>query len=181
MIHLGPFDIDPRTWMLRRDGRPVDLSPRLVEILAFLAQRNGEIVTKEELLEKFWPDVNVTENTLTRAIADIRIALGDTASEPKYIQTLARRGYKWVASRTSGPQDPKTSGPQDPRTSGPQDHPAVQISRRFARFCQTHEIALGSQQADDRGQGREGGHQVAGPHFHAVLEPFQLHRRSQAH
>jgi tetratricopeptide (TPR) repeat protein len=97
VIRLGPFEIDPRTWLLRRDGRPVDLSPRLVEILVFLARRNGEIVTKEELLEKFWPDVNVTDNTLTRAIADIRIALGDSASEPRYIQTLARRGYRCIA------------------------------------------------------------------------------------
>jgi DNA-binding winged helix-turn-helix (wHTH) protein/Flp pilus assembly protein TadD len=120
VIRLGPFEIDPRTRMLRRDAQPVDLSPRLVEILAFLAQQNGEIVTKEQLLEKFWPDVNVTENTLTRAIADIRIALGDSASEPKYIQTLARRGYKWIASST-GSQDPKTSGPQDLKTPRPQD------------------------------------------------------------
>jgi tetratricopeptide (TPR) repeat protein len=100
VIRLGPFEIDPRTRMLRRDAQPVDLSPRLVEILAFLTQRDGEIVTKEELLEKFWPDVNVTENTLTRAIADIRIALGDSASEPKYIQTLARRGYRCIAGAT---------------------------------------------------------------------------------
>lgn len=98
MIRLGPFEIDPRTWMLRRDAQPVDLSPRLVEILAFLAQRNGEIVTKEELLERFWRDVHVTDNTLTRAIADIRGALGDSASEPRYIQTLARRGYRCVSS-----------------------------------------------------------------------------------
>lgn len=108
--------------MLRRDEQPVDLSPRLVEILAFLAQRNGEIVTKDELLEKFWPDVNVTDNTLTRAIADIRNALGDSASEPKYIQTLARRGYRCLTIqdlKTPGPQDLKTPGPQDPKTSDP--------------------------------------------------------------
>ena len=69
---------------------------RLVEILAHLVDRNGAIVTKDELLDRFWPDVHVTENTLTRAIADIRKTIGDSADTPKYIQTLARRGYRFV-------------------------------------------------------------------------------------
>ena len=73
MIRFGPFQIDPRTWLLTRDSQAVDLSPRLVEILGFIVSKSGQIVTKDELLEKFWPGVNVTENTLTRAIADIRL------------------------------------------------------------------------------------------------------------
>jgi len=83
--------------MLTEDSEPVDLSPRLVEILAFIVSRGGEIVTKEELLEKFWPDVNVTENTLTRAIADIRKALGEDASAPKFLGTASRRGYRFIS------------------------------------------------------------------------------------
>jgi DNA-binding winged helix-turn-helix (wHTH) protein len=101
MIRFGPFQIDPRTWLLTREGAGVDLSPRLVEILGFIVSRGGEIVTKDELLEKFWPDVHITENTLTRAIADIRKAIGDDASEPKYLQTAARRGYRFVGSTGS--------------------------------------------------------------------------------
>jgi DNA-binding winged helix-turn-helix (wHTH) protein len=97
MIRFGSFQIDSRTWMLTQDGQPVDLSPRLVEILGFIVSRGGEIVTKEELLEKFWPDVNVTENTLTRAIADIRKALGEEASSPKYLGTASRRGYRFIS------------------------------------------------------------------------------------
>jgi len=100
MIRFGSFQIEPRTWLLSKDNAPVDLSPRLVEILAFIVSRGGEIVTKEELLEKFWPDVNVTENTLTRAIADIRKAIGDDPSAPKYLETASRRGYKFA-----GPKD----------------------------------------------------------------------------
>ena len=100
MIRFGSFQIDPRTWMLSRDSEPVDLSPRLVEILGFIVSRGGEIVTKEELLEKFWPDVNVTENTLTRAIADIRKALGEDASAPKYLGTASRRGYRFISETT---------------------------------------------------------------------------------
>jgi DNA-binding winged helix-turn-helix (wHTH) protein len=96
MLRFGAFQIDPRTWTLTNDGRNVDLSPRLVEILAYLAARAGTIVTKDELLDRFWPDVHIAENTLTRAIADIRKAIGDSPEHPKFIQTLARRGYRFV-------------------------------------------------------------------------------------
>ena len=63
MHRFGAFQIDPRTWTLTNDGRNVDLSPRLVEILGYLAARAGTIVTKDELLDRFWPDVHVTENS----------------------------------------------------------------------------------------------------------------------
>ena len=101
MIRFGSFQVDPRTWLLTSDGRAVDLSPRLVEILAFIVSRAGEIVTKEELLEKFWPEVNVTENTLTRAIADIRKAIGEDAASPRFLQTVSRRGYKFGGEAAS--------------------------------------------------------------------------------
>jgi len=96
MVRFGPFAVDIRTWRLSRDGDPIELSPRLVEILVYLVERNGAIATKEELLDRFWPDVHVTENTLARAIADIRKALGDPADQPRVIQTMARRGYRFV-------------------------------------------------------------------------------------
>jgi DNA-binding winged helix-turn-helix (wHTH) protein len=96
VIRFGPFQVDPRTWTLSRDGVAVELSPRLVEILGYVAAKGGDIVTKEELLDRFWPGVNVSENTLTRAVADIRKALGDNAGKPLYLQTAARRGYRFV-------------------------------------------------------------------------------------
>jgi DNA-binding winged helix-turn-helix (wHTH) protein len=96
-VHFAPFTLDVHRFVLTRDGAMVDLSPRLVELLAYLAARPGDLVTKDELLERFWPDVNVTENTLTRAIADIRKALGDDAGAARFIQTVSRRGYRFVA------------------------------------------------------------------------------------
>ncbi|MCC7124382.1 MAG: transcriptional regulator [Acidobacteria bacterium] len=103
MVRFGPFTIDSRTWVLSRDGAPIDLSPRLVQILSHIVERHGEVVTKTELLDRFWPDVNVTENTLTRAIADIRKALGESVDTPTVLQTLARRGYRFMGS---APVDP---------------------------------------------------------------------------
>lgn len=96
MIRFGSFAVDPRTWLLSERGQGVDLSPRLVEILAYIVARDGEIVTKDELLERFWPGVHITDNTLTRAIADIRKAIQDDAAQPRYLQTVSRRGYRFV-------------------------------------------------------------------------------------
>jgi tetratricopeptide (TPR) repeat protein len=73
----------------------------LVEILAFIVQRSGDIVTKDELLDKFWADTHVTENTLTRAIADIRKAIGDDAAQPRYIETASRRGYRFAGTTSA--------------------------------------------------------------------------------
>jgi DNA-binding winged helix-turn-helix (wHTH) protein len=98
MVRFDGFALDAGRHTLTRDGHDVALSPHLVDILEHLASRPGELVTKAVLLDRFWPDVNVTENTLTRAIADIRKALGDSASAPRYIQTVARRGYRFVGS-----------------------------------------------------------------------------------
>jgi DNA-binding winged helix-turn-helix (wHTH) protein len=116
VLRFGPFQIDPRTWTLVRDGQSVELSPRLVEILGHLATRGGEIVTKDELLERFWPGVNITDNTLTRAVADIRKALGDSASEPAYVQTLARRGYRFVGA-SGPPSRPEAASARSRRSS----------------------------------------------------------------
>jgi DNA-binding winged helix-turn-helix (wHTH) protein len=112
VIRFGPFQIDQRTWSLSRGADPVDLSPRLVEILAAIVEKDGEIVTKDELLDRFWPGVNISENTLTRAIADIRKALGEHASEPRYIQTLARRGFRFMADATVERPEPGARRPE---------------------------------------------------------------------
>ena len=99
MIRFGSFAIDSRTWLLMNGDRAVDLSPRLVEILAHIVARDGAIVTKDELLERFWPDVHVTDNTLTRAIADIRKSIGDDAGAPRYLETASRRGYRFIGGK----------------------------------------------------------------------------------
>jgi len=97
LLAFGPFRLDRRTYVLSRGGEMVPLSPKLVQVLACLAEARGELVTRDLLLDRFWPDVNVTDNTLTRAVADIRRALGDDAGAATYIQTMARRGYRFVA------------------------------------------------------------------------------------
>lgn len=98
MLAFGPFGLDLRTSVLSKDGAMTPLSPKLVQVLACLAEARGELVTRDLLFERFWPGLTVTDNTLTRAIADIRKVLGDDPSAPIYVQTIARRGYRFVAS-----------------------------------------------------------------------------------
>jgi tetratricopeptide (TPR) repeat protein len=91
---------------MRGDTR-VDLSPRLVEILGYLASRPGEIVPKDVLLDRFWQDVHVTENTVDRAMTRIRKAVEENPARPRFIQTVARRGYRFI-----GPVDEGGGPPQ---------------------------------------------------------------------
>ncbi len=97
-LAFGPFTLDLRTSALSKDGALTPLSPKLVQVLACLAEARGELVTRDLLFERYWPGLTVTDNTLTRAIADIRKTLDDPSATPVYIQTIARRGYRFVAT-----------------------------------------------------------------------------------
>lgn len=99
-LAFGPFRLDLKSAALSRDGVLVPLSPKLAQVLACLADARGALVTRELLHERFWPGVFVTDNTLTRAIADIRKVLDDDPAAPRYIQTMARRGYRFIADVT---------------------------------------------------------------------------------
>ena len=96
-----------------RDGQPVTLPPKDLETLLALVEKAGHIVEKEELLEKVWPGVFIEEGNLSRHIFNLRQVLGDSPDGRKYIETVPRRGYRFVASvRKDGEttaSDPATS------------------------------------------------------------------------
>jgi adenylate cyclase len=94
---FGPFLVDRAGYRVLRGSQPLDFSPKLLDLLLFLLDHAGDLVTKEALLDAIWPDANVTENALTQAISDLRDALGDEPAAPTYIKTVARRGYRFVA------------------------------------------------------------------------------------
>src|SRR5215475_9600129 len=83
---------------MRRARRLVRLEPRVFDLLVYLVQHSGRTVTKEELLEQLWPNQCVTDASLTTAVAQIRRALHDTGRAQRYIQTVRRRGYRFIAS-----------------------------------------------------------------------------------
>jgi len=83
---------------LLRDGQPLTLPPKDLETLLVLVENAGHIVEKEELLEKVWPGVFIEEGNLARHVFNLRQALGDTADGRPYIETIPRRGYRFVAA-----------------------------------------------------------------------------------
>jgi DNA-binding winged helix-turn-helix (wHTH) protein/Flp pilus assembly protein TadD len=93
---FGPFVAQRAGFRLLRDGTLVDTTPRLLDLLLYLLDRAGELVTKEDLLDAVWGDANVTDNALAQAMSELRQALGDDPSAPQYIRTVARRGYRFV-------------------------------------------------------------------------------------
>ena len=94
---FGDFEADRVAYRVTRGGEALDLTPKLLDLLFFLIDRAGQLVTKEALLDGVWPGANVTENAMAQAISDLREALGDEASAPTFIRTVARRGYRFIA------------------------------------------------------------------------------------
>jgi TolB-like protein/DNA-binding winged helix-turn-helix (wHTH) protein/Tfp pilus assembly protein PilF len=105
-ISFGVFDIDLRTGELRKHGFRVRLQRQPFEVLAFLIERAGDVVTREELQQRLWPANTFVDfdHGLNKAINKIREALGDSADTPRFVETVARRGYRFLA-------DVKVSGP----------------------------------------------------------------------
>lgn len=96
IIRFGPFELDLRSGELSGDGVPIPIQDQPFQILKLLTARPGEVVSRDEIRSQLWPDDTVVEfeNAVNAAIKKLRIALGDSAEEPRYIQTLRRRGYR---------------------------------------------------------------------------------------
>ena len=93
---FGPFRIDPIKRRLMRDGAIISLTPKAFETLLALVEHNGEIVEKDELMERVWRGVAVEENNLTQNISALRKALGEKREDPEYILTVPGIGYRFI-------------------------------------------------------------------------------------
>src|SRR5882757_5817680 len=100
IIRFGVFEIDLQSGELRRDGLKVRLQEQPFQILAMLIERPGEMVTREDLCSKLWPaDTFVDfDHSLNAAVKRLRDALGESAETPIFIETLARRGYRFIGN-----------------------------------------------------------------------------------
>ena len=94
---FGPYTLDASERILRKNGAPVTLTPTLIEILLVLVEARGRLVTREDLIERVWPDRFVEEGNLSRNVSFLRKCLDDDVREPRFIQTIPRRGYRMVA------------------------------------------------------------------------------------
>ena len=94
---FGPYTVDASSYRLLKHDTVLPVSPKIIDLLLYLVARPSVLVSKEELFRALWPDVAVTDNALTQAVSELRQALGDDPSSPQYVQTVARRGYRFIA------------------------------------------------------------------------------------
>lgn len=94
---FSEFVLDVAERCLKKESQQIYLPPKTFATLLYLIERPGRLVKKEELLDDLWPDAEVTENALTRCIKEVREALQDDVHDPRYIKTVPRVGYKFIA------------------------------------------------------------------------------------
>ncbi len=98
LMRIGEHRVDRAACRLWRNGQPIDVVPQAWALLMCLIERPGEVVTKDEILAAAWPGVAVSDMALSQAVRRLRTALGDDARAPRYIETVHRRGFRFIAS-----------------------------------------------------------------------------------
>jgi len=135
VVRFGVFELDLSAGELRKNGVKLRLQGQPFQVLTLLLERSGEVVTREELQQKLWPSDTFVDfdHSLNTAINKVREALGDSASSPRYVETLARRGYRFIAPVQSQP--PARSEPKNAATEAAAEFaaPAVDASGPSSR------------------------------------------------
>ena len=125
IYRFGEFELEPRERRLRRFGQPLALTPKAFDMLVLLVRHAGHIQSKDELMSALWPRGFVDEATLTNHVWQIRRALGDTAKTPQYVETVPKRGYRFLAEVS---RDPGVSPTLPPRRPSYRHRPSPQPS-----------------------------------------------------
>ena len=104
---FGDFEFDDRRRSLKAEGRPVRLSGQAVDLLCLLVERPGELITREEIARRLWPDTTVDfDHSLDVVVSRLRTVLGDKGSSARYIETVPRKGYRFIEAVTAKPEAP---------------------------------------------------------------------------
>lgn len=130
IVHFGPFTFDRAYGLLHQGSLEIPLPPRVIGVLDLLVSRAGLIVPKQELIDTVWKDAFVTDTSLAEAISVLRQALGDDPQAPQYIQTVHRRGYRFVAPVAPIAAAPRTIA-SDEAAPPAADSPLPSISRQL--------------------------------------------------
>jgi TolB-like protein/DNA-binding winged helix-turn-helix (wHTH) protein/Flp pilus assembly protein TadD len=134
-VRFGPFEVDVRTGELRKSGLKLRLTGQPFEILSMLLEKPGEVVTREELRQRLWPGNTFVdyEHSLNAAVNKLREVLSDSADRPLYVETLPRRGYRFIAPVRSA-EIPTPENEVRPRFPAAAEEPAHPESPRRVRL-----------------------------------------------
>jgi Tol biopolymer transport system component/DNA-binding winged helix-turn-helix (wHTH) protein len=141
---VGGWQVHPSLNRLTRNGNEVRVEPKVMQVLEALAESPGEVVTREQLVARVWPDVFVSDDVVHRAIRELRRALGDETAKPAYVETIRKRGYRLIApvqhpaAFAPDKQDADASAPGAPAPSTPH------LTRMFAAAAITLAAMLGA-------------------------------------
>ena len=102
-LQVGDWRVDPAAGQISRDGIEVKLEPKVMEVLSYLASRQGELVTRDDIERDVWKGAVISYDSITTAVIKLRKALTDDARQPKYIATVPKRGYRLIAEVTNLP------------------------------------------------------------------------------
>jgi TolB-like protein/DNA-binding winged helix-turn-helix (wHTH) protein len=136
LVRFGTFEVDLRTGELRKGGARINLPDQPFRVLATLLERPGELVTREELRQRLWSAETFVdfEHGLNAAVRRLRDALGDSADVPRFIETLPRRGYRFIAPVIGQPAAEEAPfHPEEPTTSEVLPAPVVTATPRVTR------------------------------------------------
>src|SRR5215469_17752616 len=121
VIRFATFEVDLQAQELRKGGLRLKLTGQPFQVLAILLERPGALVTREELQTKLWPDTFVdADHNLNTAINKIREALGDSSENPRFVETLPRRGYRFIGPVMVNDTAVVTDPAENRQTSGPE-------------------------------------------------------------
>ena len=130
-IRFDGFELDESDARLRREGHAVPLAPRVFAVLCELARTPQMLVTKNALLDAVWGHRFVSDSVLKTAISEVRAALDDDPKQPRYIETVSRRGYRFIAATID--ESPQRAPAIEQNVAAGRDHPALKALMALCR------------------------------------------------
>ena len=137
LYEFGPFRLDAQERLLLRDREIVPLTPKAFDMLLALVENSGRLLGKQELMQRLWPDSFVEEGSLAQNVSLLRRALGENLEGEKFIETVPRRGYRFIASVRGGRDDADFIEREHSRASiAVTEEQEPEISERYAESAQ---------------------------------------------
>ncbi|HEV8718818.1 MAG TPA: winged helix-turn-helix domain-containing protein, partial [Candidatus Binatia bacterium] len=138
-LFFSSFRLDLEAEQLWRGAARVPLRPKPFALLRYLVEQAGRLVSKAELRQALWPEAYVSEGLLKGYIRDLRAVLGDDPEAPQFIETVARRGYRFIASLTTQPVASSTFQVSSSQSAIPNPHSAITLVGREPELARLHD------------------------------------------